>query len=199
MEHEGIRSAEIVCVSDDSLTNKTKHLNAVFIKNYSKDYIERYTYVRPNYGPNDSSNNSYTSTATMPYKRGTSETIVSILYTTLQHPSCTQTHVKLNLNLTYKQATLSTGTLLPVSPTVPTTINKLHSKAGLLAKTKTKTNYDYHLTLKMASAQVVETSVANNSPSQYYNRPDDLFHSRYTISSCKPFWKLVIILVEYPL
>ena len=32
----------------------------------------------------------------------------------------------------------------------------------------------------MASAQVVETSVANNSPSQDSNHPDDLFQSRLT-------------------
>ena len=31
------------------------------------------------------------------------------------------------------------------------------------------------LTLKMASAQVVETSVTNNSPSQDSYHPDDLF------------------------
>ena len=36
--------------------------------------------------------------------------------------------------------------------------------------------------LKMASAQVVETSVANNSPSQDSNHPDDLFQSRNNIS-----------------
>ena len=35
------------------------------------------------------------------------------------------------------------------------------------------------LTLKMASAQVVETSVTNNSPSQDSYHPDDLFQSRY--------------------
>ena len=40
-----------------------------------------------------------------------------------------------------------------------------------------------HLTLKMASAQVVETSVTNNSPSQDSNHPDDLFQSRYNIIS----------------
>ena len=34
------------------------------------------------------------------------------------------------------------------------------------------------LTLKMASAHVVETSVTNNSPSQDSNHPDDLFQSR---------------------
>ena len=35
---------------------------------------------------------------------------------------------------------------------------------------------DYHLTVKMACAQVVETSVTNNSPSQDSNHPDDLFN-----------------------
>jgi len=33
--------------------------------------------------------------------------------------------------------------------------------------------------LKMASAQVVEMSVTNNSPSQDSNHPDDFFQSRY--------------------
>ena len=51
-------------------------LNTVFIKNnYNTDFIERNTYNRPN----DSSNNSYTTTITMPYVRGTSETIARIL------------------------------------------------------------------------------------------------------------------------
>ena len=71
------RRAKIVCDSHDSLT-EIRHLNTVFIKNnYSTDFIERNTYVRPN----DSSNNSYTTTctATIPYIRGTSETIALIL------------------------------------------------------------------------------------------------------------------------
>ena len=44
-----------------------------------------------------------------------------------------------------------------------------------------------HLTLKMASTQVVETSVANSSPSQDSNYPDDLFQSRYVTPGFKPF------------
>ena len=40
------------------------------------------------------------------------------------------------------------------------------------------TDYHYQLTLKMASAQDVETSVNNNSPSRDSNHPDDLFQSR---------------------
>ena len=39
----------------------------------------------------------------------------------------------------------------------------------------------------MASAQVVETSVTNNSPSQDSNHPDDLFQSRYVAPGFKPF------------
>ena len=70
------RRAQIVCDSHDSLTNETNHLNTVFIKNnYSTDFIKRNTYVRPS----DSSNNSYTTTATIPCIRGTSKTIARIL------------------------------------------------------------------------------------------------------------------------
>ena len=49
------------------------------------------------------------------------------------------------------------------------------------------TDYHYYLTLKMASAQVVETSVTNSSPSQDSNHPDDLFQSRYVTPGFNPF------------
>ena len=39
----------------------------------------------------------------------------------------------------------------------------------------------------MASAQVVETSVTNDSPSQDSNHPDDLFQARYVTPGFKPF------------
>ena len=52
----------------------------------------------------------------------------------------------------------------------------------LLLKEFNMTSLDNHLTLKMASAQVVETSVANNSLSQDSNHADDLFHSRHRLS-----------------
>ena len=53
---------------------------------------------------------------------------------------------------------------------------------------------DYHLTstLKMASAQVVETSVADKSPSQDSNHPDDLFQSRYVTSRVETIFLLKI-------
>ena len=51
----------------------------------------------------------------------------------------------------------------------------------------------YHLTLKMASAQVVETSVNNNSPSQDSNHPDDLFQWR-NLFSCVRFLKCLACL-----
>ena len=115
------RRAQIVCDSDNTLTDKIKHLNTDFTKNnYNTDFIKCNTYIRPN----DSSNNSYTTTATIPYVRGTSETI-----------ACTS----------------------------------------------------YHLTLKMASTQVVETWVTNNSRSQDSNHPDDLFQSMYVTPGFRPF------------
>ena len=43
-------------------------------------------------------------------------------------------------------------------------------------------HFDSHIfffTLKIASAQVVETSLTNNSPPQDSNHPDDLFQSRH--------------------
>ena len=54
---------------------------------------------------------------------------------------------------------------------------------------------------KMASAQVVETSVTNNSPSQDSYHPDDLFQSRYATPEFKPFSYLVyftIIFIKPP-
>ena len=57
------------------------------------------------------------------------------------------------------------------------------------------------LTLKMASAQVVETSVTNNSPSLDSYHPDDLFQSRYATPEFKPFSYLVyftIIFIKPP-
>ena len=46
---------------------------------------------------------------------------------------------------------------------------------------------DCHLTLKMASAQVVETSVADESPSQDANHPDHHCQLRYVTPGLKPF------------
>ena len=48
----------------------------------------------------------------------------------------------------------------------------------------------------MASAQVVETSVNNNSPSQDSNHADDLFQSRYVTPGCKPFSYLMLSFLQ---
>ena len=50
------------------------------------------------------------------------------------------------------------------------------------------------LTLKVASAQVIETSVANNSPSQDSNHPDDDFQSRYVTPGFKSFSYIVVLI-----
>ena len=53
-----------------------------------------------------------------------------------------------------------------------------------------------HLTLKMTFALVVETSVANNSPSQDSSHPDDHFQSRYVTPGFKPLFYLSRLLLK---
>ena len=53
------------------------------------------------------------------------------------------------------------------------------------------------LTLKVASAQVIETSVANNGPSQDSNHPDDHFQSRYVTPGFKSFSYIVLLIRAY--
>ena len=90
------RRAQIVCDSHDSLTDETKHLNPVFIKNnHSTGFTGRNTYVRSN----DSSNNSYTTRATIPYIRGTSETIYG-------YPPPPKFKLVVNPNLQFKHSIL---------------------------------------------------------------------------------------------
>ena len=48
-----------------------------------------------------------------------------------------------------------------------------------------KPSSESKMTLKVATTQVVETFVANNSPSQDSNHPDDLFQSRYVTPGFK--------------
>ena len=55
------------------------------------------------------------------------------------------------------------------------------------------------VTLKMASAQVVEMSVTNNSPSQDSYHLDDLFQSRYATPGFKPFSQYNLIHHHYQL
>ena len=68
------------------------------------------------------------------------------------------------------------------------TLSTIEDSAGVCSLFFTpplRTNKE--LTLKMASAQVVEMSVTNNSPSQDSSHPDDLFQSRYVTPGFKPF------------
>ena len=50
-----------------------------------------------------------------------------------------------------------------------------------------------HLTLKMAAAQGVDTSVANNSPSQDSSHPDDHFQPTYVTPGFKQFSRLTVL------
>ena len=61
--------------------------------------------------------------------------------------------------------------------TITLTLDQPNRSQGFLNFQLTKTD---HLTLKLASPQVVETSVTNNSPSQGSTHADYHFQSSYT-------------------
>ena len=73
------RRAQLVCDSPDSLTDENKYLDNVFNKNnYNRDFIRHNTYR--NSEPNATNTNATpVTTATVPYIKGTSETIARIL------------------------------------------------------------------------------------------------------------------------
>ena len=83
------RIVQIVCDSDDSLTDEIKHLNIVFIKNnYNTDFIERNT--------SDRTTALTTYTPLQPLYLTTRHLRNHSKHTTtLQHSSCTQTHLHL--------------------------------------------------------------------------------------------------------
>ena len=73
------RRAQLVCDSPDSLTDENKYLDNVFNKNnYNRDFTRHNTYR--NSEPNATNTNATpVTTATIPYIKGTSETIARIL------------------------------------------------------------------------------------------------------------------------
>ena len=72
------RRAQLVCDSPDSLQDETDYLNNVFSKNnYNTDFVRRNTHS--NTDSNTQTNSGPVTTATIPYIRGTSDTIACIL------------------------------------------------------------------------------------------------------------------------
>ena len=73
------RQAQLVCDSTDSLTDETNYVNNVFRKkNYNADFIRRNTY-KPAEHNGTNANPAPVTTATIPYIKGTSETIARLL------------------------------------------------------------------------------------------------------------------------
>ena len=67
---------ELCATQTTVIDRRNQALEHCFTKNnYRTDFIGRNTYI----SPNDSSNDSYTTTAIVPYIKGTSETIARIL------------------------------------------------------------------------------------------------------------------------
>ena len=72
------RRAKLVCDSPDSLQDGSDYLNNVFSKNnYNMDFVRRNTHS--NTDSNTQTNSGPVTTATIPYIRGTSDTIARIL------------------------------------------------------------------------------------------------------------------------
>ena len=73
------RRARLVCNTPDSLSDENKYIRRVFDKNnYKDDFIRRNTH-RPTETTETNANSIPTTTATIPYIKGTSETIARIL------------------------------------------------------------------------------------------------------------------------
>ena len=72
------RRAQLVCDSQDKLHDEYEYLQSVFDKNnYDADFVRRN--IHKNKQPTDRTDNKPTATATIPYIKGTSETIQRIL------------------------------------------------------------------------------------------------------------------------
>ena len=74
------RRAQLVCNTPDSLSDENKYLDRVFDKNnYNTDFIRRNTHRATDTTETNRDSTSVTTTATIPYIKGTSEAIARIL------------------------------------------------------------------------------------------------------------------------
>ena len=74
------RQAQLVCKTPDSLSDENKYLDRVFDKNnYNTDFIRRNTHRTTDTTETNRDSTSLTTTATIPYIKGTSEAIARIL------------------------------------------------------------------------------------------------------------------------
>ena len=74
------KRAQLVCDSRDSLQDETDYLNNVFSKNnYNTDFVTQNTHSNTDSNTQTNVNCSPVTTATIPYFRGTFETIARIL------------------------------------------------------------------------------------------------------------------------
>ena len=76
-----MRRAQLVCDTPNSLRNENKYLERVFLKNnYNADFIRRNIF-QPTEAGATNKNLTPLTTVTIPYVKGTSETISQILQT----------------------------------------------------------------------------------------------------------------------
>ena len=73
------RRAQLVCDSPDSLKDEIDYLNVFSKNNYNTDFVKRNTHSNTDSNTQTNVNSGPVTTATLPYVRGTSETIARIL------------------------------------------------------------------------------------------------------------------------
>ena len=73
------RRAQLVCDSPESLQDETDYLNNVFSKNYNTDFVRQNTHSDTDFNTQINVNSGPLMTATIPYIRGTSETMARTL------------------------------------------------------------------------------------------------------------------------
>ena len=213
------RRAQLVCDSPDSLTDEIKYLDNVFNKNnYKQDFIRHNTYR--NSEPN-ATNTSATpvTTATIPYIKGTSETIARILQPyniCVAHKPITTlrqllTNVKDKDKPSDRRGAVhkikccdcqATGRNLSVRLTEHKQATRNGDINNHIAEHHLKTNHR----INWDSAECVTYStntnvnVTSNSPSQDYTHLDDHNLPNYDMTpGFKPFTvlKLILILISF--
>ena len=146
------------------LSDENKYLDRVFNKNnYNTDFIRRNTHRAIDTTETNRDSTSVTTTAAIPYIKGTSEAIARILQPynirVAHRPITTLRHLLTNVK-DKDEPNNRQGAIYKIECS--------DCQASYIGETTT-----LHLTLKMTTAQVVETSVTNNSSFQNYTHPDD--------------------------
>ena len=132
--------------------------------NYSTDFIERNTYIRPS----DSSNNSYTTATIIPYKRVASETIAGILRPyniRVAHKSISTLYTMLLTNVRTK-TNLKTDQATYIDETGRNLTTRLNEHKRATKKGDLNNNIDQH---HLKTSHIIEWDSVTCLSTNYYS------------------------------